>query len=119
MVYTYDIFETPNHFLSNQHFSDGTTIHSAFGFDFGDEHIPFGDKKLAEVRNNLQHLKLIILDEMSFLKPDMLYKIHMRLTEIFQNKAIFGGMCFILVGDLLQVCQMIYIHTYEPNRKHK
>ena len=63
------------------------------------------------IRNDLKHLKLIILDEMSFLKPDMLYKIHMRLTEIFQNKALFGGICFIVVGDLLQVSQIIYINS--------
>ena len=90
---------------------DGTTIHSAFDFDFGDEHIPLGDKKLAEMRNHLQHLKLVIIDEISFLKPDMIYKILMRLCEIFQTKALFGGKGIILVGDLLQVNELAYTFT--------
>ena len=92
--------------------SDGTTIHSAFDFDFGDEHIPLGDKKLAEMRHHLQHLKLVIIDEMSFLKPDMIYKILMRLCEIFQTKALFGGKGIILVGDLLQVNTLsVYLYV--------
>ena len=95
---------------------DGTTIHSAFGFDFGDEHIPLGDKKLAETRNDLQHLKLVIIDEISFLKPDMLYKIHMRLCEIFQTKAPFGGKAILLVGDLLQVKTFSHSIVHQPNK---
>ena len=83
--------------------SDGTTLHSAFDFNFGNEHLPLPDQKLAKFRDNLQYLQIVIIDEISFIKPDMLYKIHLRLCEVFQTKELFGGRTIIAVGDLLQV----------------
>jgi ATP-dependent DNA helicase PIF1 len=81
----------------------GVTIHSAFDFKFGNEHIPLSDKKIDEFRNAFENLHLIIVDEMSMLSSDMLYKIHRRLCEIFQTYDLFGGKSMILVGDLLQL----------------
>ena len=43
------------------------------------------DKTLAEKREMLANLKLIIIDEVSMVSADMLYKIHLRLKEIFQT----------------------------------
>ena len=51
----------------------------------------------------LSELKIIIIDEVSLLSSDMLYRIHMRVCEIFQSKKPFGGKIVFLVGDLLQV----------------
>ena len=83
---------------------NGITIHSAFSFNFGPEFKGLKGKKLAEFRENLKHLKLLIIDEMSLLGADMLYKIHKRLSlEIFQNEEPFGGISVLLVGDLLQL----------------
>ena len=63
-----------------------------------------GSKQIAEFRENLKHLKILIIDEMSLLGADMLYKIHLRLSqEIFQNDLLFGGISVLLVGDLLQL----------------
>ena len=86
-------------------FIGGITIHQAFGFNWTDgyKYEPLADKKLAELRFHLSELKLIIIDEVSLLNCDMLYRIHMRLCEIFQNKAPFGKKCVILVGDIMQV----------------
>ena len=63
------------------------------------------DQKLAEFRQSLSQLRLIIIDEMSLLGADMLYNIHVRLTEIKQTKNTvpFGGVGVILVGDLMQL----------------
>ena len=90
------------HFKS---FKGGITIHQAFGFNWTDgyKYEPLGDKKLAELRFYLSELKLIIIDEVSLLNCDMLYRIHMRLCEIFQSKAPFGKKCVIVVGDIMQV----------------
>lgn len=51
----------------------------------------------------LSELQLIVIDEMSLLKADMLYCIHMRLCEVFQSKDLFANKSIILVGDLLQL----------------
>ena len=58
---------------------------------------------MDEMRVNLAALKLIIIDEMSLVSADNLYRIHQRLCDIFQNKKIFGGISIMLVGDLLQL----------------
>jgi hypothetical protein len=61
---------------------------------------------LAELRENLSELKLIIIDEMSLVHADLFYKIDARLKEIFkkQNPPVpFGGISVVLVGDLLQI----------------
>ena len=57
------------------------------------------------MQTDLAELKLIIIDEISMVGADMLYKIHMRLTEIFKTPVTvpFGGISIILVGDLLQL----------------
>ena len=83
----------------------GITIHQAFGFNWTDgyKYEALADKKLAQLRFHLGELKVIIIDEVSLLNCDMLYRIHMRLCEIFQTKAPFGGRIVLLVGDIMQV----------------
>ena len=46
-------------------FVDGTTLHTAFNFDFSNDHVGLGYKKLAEYRENLQDLEIVIIDEMN------------------------------------------------------
>ena len=77
--------------------------------NFGNKHVPLGDKKLAEFRTNLADLKLIIIDEISLVKADMLYQIHRRLCEVFPAcaKFPFAKRSIIVVGDLLQVNCML------------
>ena len=48
-------------------------------------------------------MKLVILDEMSMVKSDQLYQLHLRLVEITQNEEPFGGIAVMLCGDLLQL----------------
>ena len=96
---------------------NGVTIHSAFNFNFGNEYRALGDKQLAEFRENLKHLKILIVDEMSLLGADMLYKIHKRLSEeIFQNKELFGGISVLLVGDLLQIPPVNAVFIFKKPR---
>ena len=83
----------------------GTTIHSAFGFKIGNEVTYLNDKRLAEMRYQFEYLKFIIIDEISLVSADMLYRIHMRLKEIFQTNVDipFADINMLLVGDLLQL----------------
>ena len=46
---------------------------------------------------------MIIIDEMSMVSSDDLYKIHHRLTDIFNNNLPFGGLSIMFVGDMLQL----------------
>ena len=83
----------------------GTTIHSTFGFSIGKEVSTLSDKRRAEMRHEFEHLRVIIIDEISLVSADMLYRIHMRLQEIFQTKSDipFANINMVLVGDLLQL----------------
>ena len=105
-------------------FSGGTTLHSAFKLGkFGTEYRSLSDKPLAELRENLVHLKLIIIDEISLVSADMLYTIHMRLTEIFNTpkSSLFANLNMVLVGDLLQIppVQGVFIFKTPLNLKYK
>ena len=75
-----------------------------FGFKFGNAVDYLTDKKKAEIRNNFSHLKLLVIDEISMVGADLLYRIHLRLSDAFQTNpklVPFGGINVVLVGDLL------------------
>ena len=84
---------------------NGVTIHQAFDFKWTNtqKYDPLSDKKLAQLRFYLSELKVIIIDEISLVGSDMVYRIHMRLCEIFHSKAPFANKCVLGVGD---VCQL-------------
>jgi hypothetical protein len=65
-------------------------MHSALNLNYGDDLSALSDQKLDEARVNLGDLKVLIIDEVSMVKADQLYQIHVRLSEIFQVKSLFG-----------------------------
>ena len=77
---------------------NGQTIHSAFQLPFRNEIMSLSDKLIDTHRKQLKNLKVSILDEISLIKSDMLYQIHFRLTEVMQNKEIFGGVSILALG---------------------
>ena len=98
---------------------DGMTIHSAFDMNFDPHHGGLSDKKLAQYRNNLEHLKLIIIDEMSMVDSNKLYKIHRCLMDVFQSEDLFANVGIILVGDLLQLKPIGGSYIFQkPNNEH-
>ena len=80
------------------------------------------DQKKAEMRNNLGQLKLLIIDEISLVGANMLYRIHLRLSDTFQTdetKVPFGGINVMLVGDLLQLPPIRQSQVFQsPEDKH-
>ena len=84
-------------------FLGGQTVSGAFSFRFGDDaQSEYGSKKLAELRENLSELKLIIIDEMSLISSDMFYKLDMKLKQIFyEKKKTTFGMIFMDLQCLL------------------
>ena len=99
----------------------GITLHSAFDFKFGLEHRALSDKSLAKFRDNFKHLKLVIIDEVSLLGADMLYKIHLRLCEVMQvnPRNLFANIAVVLVGDLLQLPPVNAVYVFKkPRNSH-
>ncbi|XP_071944875.1 ATP-dependent DNA helicase pif1-like [Antedon mediterranea] len=80
------------------------TLHSAFNFPFNNQFLSLPDKLRDKKRDQLKLLKMIIIDEFSMLKADMLYQIDLRLRELMEaSKEAFGGCAVLLFGDILQL----------------
>ena len=98
----------------------GMTIHSALGLKFGYGQ-PLSDKKLANLRELLSDLKIIIIDEFSLVSADMLLQVHQRMVQIFQTDEteLFAGKSVVLVGDLLQLPPVNATPIYNPPKNPK
>ena len=82
---------------------NGNTLHSTFQLNFGDELIHLADSLLDSIRNKLEELVLLVIDEMSIVRSDLFYQLHERLQQVKQTDRIFGGVAVLLFGDLLQL----------------
>ena len=82
----------------------GQTLHTCFGFSFGNEHYSLSDKKRDERRTQLKNLHFVIIDEISMVKADQLFQLDMRLREVKQKpNKLFGGVSIFAFGDMLQL----------------
>ena len=82
----------------------GQTLHNAFSFGFGNEFFSLGDKTRDERRTELENLQIVIVDEYSMMKSDMLYQLDLRLREVkIMPDLVFGGVSIFLFGDILQL----------------
>ena len=99
---------------------DGTTIHAAFDVKYG-FHQPMSEQKMAQFRDNLSELKIVIIDEMSMVGADMLYNVHKKLCEIFCSEDLYADKSIFVVGDLLQLRPVdgtyIFNKPRDPNFK--
>ncbi|RYD88961.1 MAG: hypothetical protein EOP54_26405, partial [Sphingobacteriales bacterium] len=90
----------------------GMTIHSLFQLPFGPL-LPNQDddrpeiKYDAEKRELLRSLELLIIDEISMVRPDVLDQIDLILRNIRGNQYAFGGVQLLLIGDLAQLSPII------------
>ena len=83
---------------------DGMTLHAAFGFEFGNKFYSLSDKIRDKKKNLLKNLKMIIIDEISMMKADLLYQLDLRLQEIKEKPGVsFGGVAIFCFGDILQL----------------
>ena len=60
----------------------------------------------------MKNLKVVIIDEISMVKVDMLYQLDLRLQEITEKVGIpFGGVSIFAFGDMMQLkpCMGRYI----------
>ena len=52
---------------------EGQTLHGTFGFSFNNQHFSLNDKVRDQKRVLMRNLQLVIVDEISMVKADMLY----------------------------------------------
>ena len=91
----------------------GLTLHSAFNFRFGNDYFSLPDRQRENMRNLMSQLRIVIIDEISMVKPDLLNQLNLRLQEIKQNKDDFGGVSVILFGDLMQLSPVMANWIFE------
>lgn len=102
----------------------GVTIHSQFLFPFG-SYLPdrtaqaphlryFNDSLLAKkhplnkVRKQvLKHIDLLVIDEISMVRADLLDAIDYRLRRVKGNSLPFGGVQLLMIGDLFQLSPVV------------
>jgi hypothetical protein len=89
----------------------GMTIHSFFQLPFGPI-IPAGTEKpevhySVEKKELLSALELLIIDEISMVRPDVLDQIDLILRNIKGSAYPFGGVQLLLIGDLSQLSPII------------
>jgi hypothetical protein len=89
----------------------GMTIHSFFQLPFGPL-IPGGNSQPEKNYSDekvelLAGLELLIIDEISMVRPDVLDQIDLVLRNIHGNNQPFGGVQLLLIGDLSQLSPII------------
>ena len=92
------------------HNINGITVHSAFMLNdrkkAGTTYYNLGSDTLSTLQTHLKQLMVVIIDEISMIGAQTLYKIHMHLQEIkglrYSNTR-FGNVTIIAVGDLYQL----------------
>ena len=72
-------------------------------FKYDGEYRPLDSTTRDKLRNTLQDLELVIIDEISMVTSNFLYFINSRLGEIFLSEDYFAGKCVLLVGDIMQM----------------
>lgn len=84
------------------------TIHSFFKFNFS----PYVPKTInvntqndAETNDDvmLKELEMIVIDEISMVRVDLLDRIDNKLRQVRRNNQPFGGVQLLLIGDLFQL----------------
>lgn len=92
----------------------GTTIHSLFKLPFSDFFI--FDELLKEPRKKLKSIlnktDLLIIDEVSMVRPDMLDIIDLLSKQARGKEEPFGGLQVLLIGDLCQLPPVIKSNAY-------
>lgn len=89
----------------------GMTIHSFFQLEFGPI-IPSGTERPevhfnTEKKELLANLELLVIDEVSMVRPDVLDQIDLILRNIKGSPYPFGGVQLLLIGDLSQLSPII------------
>lgn len=99
----------------------GVTLHSLFQLPFS-PFLPNRKKLTSEINLEkvylLRKLQLLIIDEVSMLRADVLDAIDYRLRKVRGNSAPFGGVQLLLIGDLFQLPPVAVADELEELKKY-
>lgn len=117
--------------------ASGVTIHSMFQLPFGGfipDHIAphFSDSVKFETKNTLvrhfkmsglkkaviRNMELLIIDEVSMLRADLLDAVDFTMQTIRKKRIPFGGVQVVFIGDLLQLPPVIRDEEWKILRKY-
>ncbi|WP_298224181.1 helix-turn-helix domain-containing protein [Flavobacterium sp.] len=117
--------------------ASGVTIHSLFQLPFGGfipENITphFSDAVKFESKSTLlrfprmsglkkaviRNMELLIIDEVSMLRPDVLDAIDFTMQSIRKNKKSFGGAQVLFIGDLMQLPPVMQNEEWKILKKY-
>ncbi|WP_395043382.1 helix-turn-helix domain-containing protein [Flavobacterium sp.] len=116
----------------------GVTIHSMFQLPFGgfipannveayfSENLKFESKdtlrrhfKMSAVKRQvIQNMELLIIDEVSMLRSDLMDAIDFMLQSVRKRKTAFGGVQVLFIGDLLQLPPVIRDEEWRTLRNY-
>lgn len=102
----------------------GVTLHSLFQLPFG-PNVPgvkamdfayrkIGRKKLALIRS----LELLVIDEISMVRCDLMDAVDQTLRRIRRNEAPFGGVQLLMIGDIEQLSPICRDEEWQLLRDH-
>ena len=91
---------------------EGQTLSTTFGFVHGNKYFPLNDRNRDPTRLALKNLVLVIIDEISLVKADMLYMLSLKLQEIKQRSEPFGGVMIAAFGDIFQLKPVFGKYTW-------
>ncbi|WP_309642498.1 helix-turn-helix domain-containing protein [Flavobacterium sp.] len=117
--------------------ASGVTIHSLFQLPFGgfipDNITPhFSDAVKFESKNTLvrnfkmsglkkaviRNMELLIIDEVSMLRADLLDAIDFMMQSVRKNKKPFGGVQVLFIGDLMQLPPVMQNEEWQILKKY-
>lgn len=116
----------------------GVTLHSLFQLPFGafiPEKLSFSDANMylnlndpftlrrhmqmnRNKRRMIQELELLVIDEVSMLRADLLDAIDNVLRTVRKNQQPFGGVQMLFIGDLLQLPPVVKDEEWKILRNH-
>ncbi|HOZ74613.1 MAG TPA: helix-turn-helix domain-containing protein [Flavobacterium sp.] len=117
--------------------ASGVTIHSLFQLPFAafvpeNKAVNFNDSVRVETRATLsrhfkmsaqrkaviRNMELLIIDEVSMLRADLLDAMDFMLQSVRKNQQPFGGVQALFIGDLLQLPPVVKDHEWRVLRQY-
>ena len=102
----------------------GVTIHSFFQLPFGPMVPGYKENEekksmrfSAQKRDIIRSLDLLVIDEISMVRGDLLDSIDERLRQFRQNDKPFGGVQMLMIGDMQQLPPVVKEDEWELLRK--